>query len=92
MMCPYYCPITDLEQVTSNRAKDVHLDYSVDFDIPSFVEHITLSKDSSGAPFWVGKCWYIMISLIGLSWPYRWMFRAATGRAEYNVTKKIFLQ
>ena len=49
----------------------MHFEGRIDFAIPSFVEHITLTKDSSGAPFWIGQCWFTMATLIGMSWPYR---------------------
>ena len=55
------------------------------------MEHITVTKGSSGAPFWFGRCWFLLATLVGLSWPYRWMFRAATGKAEYTISKNIFL-
>ena len=80
--------------ITTTRGKDVHFSAWIDFAVPSFVEHITLTKASSGSggPFWMGTCSFFLATVLGMSWPYRMLFRAATGKAEYRVTKKIFLQ
>ena len=71
---------------------DKYLDHRIDITIPSFKEHVVLAKGSSELPWWYGSGFFYLAMLLGMSWPYRLMFRGASGKAEYNVSKKIFLQ
>ena len=74
-----------------NLHQDEFINFSLRIEIPGmkerFLGHIHgLQK----RPFWMRPVFFWIATLLWMTWPYRWLFRAKTGKIHYTLKKKIY--
>ena len=69
------------DQFTAYRASE---------EIPGLKKRISAYVDSRVKPFWIRPRFYWIATLLQLSWPYRWLFRARTAKNHYILKKKMY--
>ncbi|KAL9964277.1 hypothetical protein ACROYT_G027895 [Oculina patagonica] len=78
------------EMLERNRHRDVFTDYSSSKEIPGLKERISAYVDLRLKPFWIRPLFFWIATLLQMTWPYRWLFRAKTAKTHYTLKKKIF--
>ena len=80
-----------LELFTENTQRDVYTTVNYRDEIGGLTsEEIFTYYDKSSKPFWLNPWLYILVSLIGMSWPYRLLLRLQISKCEYSIKKIIF--
>ena len=74
-----------------HRNRDTHMDASIAYDIPGFVERIAVTSDGK-IPYWMDSTWFFVATLFLMTWPYRWYFTYKTKKNHYNIEKRIFIR
>ncbi|KAK3724928.1 hypothetical protein QZH41_005686 [Actinostola sp. cb2023] len=78
------------DMLDRNRHRDVHMDFSTSREIPGLEQRISAYVDLSVKPWWIGQGYFWIATLLMLTWPYRWLFRAKTAKSYYDLNKKIY--
>ncbi len=78
------------EMLERNRHRDVHRDYSSSKEIPGLKKRISAYVDLRLKPFWIGPGFFWIATLLQMTWPYRWLFRAKTAKSYYTLKKKMY--
>ncbi|KAJ7391015.1 hypothetical protein OS493_021035 [Desmophyllum pertusum] len=78
------------EMLERNRDRDVFTDYSSNSDIPGLKKRISAYVDLRMKPFWIRSLFFWIATLLQMTWPYRWLFRAKTAKEYYTLKKKIY--
>ena len=76
--------------VERNRYRDVFIDFWQRIEIPEMKVRFLGCVDLQGRPFWMRPLFFWIATLLQLTWPYRWLFRAKTGKIPYTLKKKIY--
>lgn len=71
------------DQYTSHKASKA--------EIPGLKKRISAYVDSEVKPFWMRRRFYWIATVLQLSWPYRWLFRARTAKKQYVLKKKMYI-
>ena len=71
------------EMVNRNRHRDVFTDYSSSKEIPGLMKRISAYVDLRAKPFWIRPLFFWIATLLQMTWPYRWLFRAKTAKSHY---------
>ena len=53
-------------------------------------ERISAYVDLRMKPFWIRPLFYWIATLLQMTWPYRWLFRAKTAKIHLFLTKKVY--
>ena len=53
-------------------------------------ERISAYVDLRVKPFWIRPLFYWIATLLQMTWPYRWLFRAKTAKIDLFLTKKVY--
>lgn len=77
------------ELVARNRHRDVHYETGWRLEVNGFESHVLASADGSVTPCGVSLEIYIIVSLLGLSYPYRLWLERKCVRASYRFTKEV---
>ena len=59
--------------------------------IPGFENRLAAYVDDSANSWWVGQTQFWIVTLLCMTWPYRWYFKYKSGKTNYTVSKKIYL-
>ena len=76
--------------IERNRHRDVHTDYSAKRQIPGLKKRISTYVDLNVRPWWIRTGYFWLATLLMMTWPYRWLFRAKTGKTYYILKKKMY--
>jgi len=78
------------EMLDRNRHRDVYTDYSSSKEIPGLKKRISAYVDLRVKPFWIRPLFFWIATLLQMTWPYRWLFRAKTAKTYYALKKKMY--
>lgn len=78
------------EMIERNRHRDVFTDYSAKRQIPGLKKRFSTYVDLSVRPWWIRRLYFWIATLLMMSWPYRWFFRAKTSKTYYILKKKMY--
>ncbi|XP_078379153.1 uncharacterized protein LOC144662259 [Oculina patagonica] len=78
------------EMLERNRFRDVFTDYSSSKEIPGLKKRISAYVDLRVKPFWIRPLFFWIATLLQMTWPYRWLFRAKTAKSYYALKKKMY--
>lgn len=73
-----------------NRDRDVFTDFSAKREIPGLKKRISAYVDLRVKPWWIRARYFWLATLLMMTWPYRWLFRARTGKSYYILKKKMY--
>ena len=79
-----------VEMLERNRHRDVFTDYSSSKEIPGLKKRISAYVDLRVKPFWIRPLFFWIATLLLMTWPYRWLFRAKTAKTYYTLKKKMY--
>lgn len=79
-----------VEMLERNRHRDVFTDYSASKEIPGLKKRISAYVDLRVKPFWIRPLFFWIATLLLMTWPYRWLFRAKTAKTYYTLKKKMY--
>jgi len=75
------------EYIEENRTKDDNIDSFPIFEVPGFKETVLVMTSSK--PYCLSYGWFLLWSLLLLSWPYRIWFEFATKTKSITLRKVI---
>ena len=78
------------EMIERNRHQDRNTDFALWIEIPGVEEEILGFVDLRVRPFWMRPLFFWIATLLWMTWPYRWLFRAKTGTMHCTLKKKIY--
>ncbi len=78
------------EMLERNRHRDVFTHYSSSKEIPGLKKRISAYVDLRAKPFWIRPLFFWIATLLQMTWPYRWLFRAKTAKSYYTLKKKMY--
>lgn len=73
-----------------NEHRDDHMDYSRSEQVPGLEKRISAYVDLRLKPWWIRPRYFWLATLLFMTWPYRWLFRARTAKNYYDMKKKIY--
>ena len=76
--------------IDRNRHRDMYTDFSANREIPGLNKRISAYVDLKVKPWWIRARYFWLATLLMMTWPYRWLFRAKTGKSYYILKKKIY--
>ena len=76
----------------NHRHLDVFVDFSIKKDVRGFKKRLAAYTDYRGKPWWVSSALFMVATLLGFSWPYRWAFKSITCKAEFPVSKLVYIR
>ncbi len=79
------------DMLLRNQGKDVNVSFSHQDVIPGFKKRLCAYTDIHMKPCWMNTGCFWLAALFGLGWPFRWLFRWKTKKADYTVRKEIYL-
>lgn len=78
------------EMLERNRYRDEFTEYSSSDVIPGLERRISAYADLNVKPFWIRPLFFWIATLLQMTWPYRWLFRAKTAKEYYVLKKKVY--
>ena len=78
------------EMIERNRHRDVFTAYSATRQIPGLQKRFLTYVDLNVRPWWIRRLYFWIATLLMMSWPYRWFFRAKTSKTYYILKKKMY--
>jgi len=81
---------TSAAMVERNRHRDAFIDFLLRIEIPGMKDKFLGYVNLQERPFWMRPLFFWIATLLQLTWPYRWLFRAKTGKIHYTLKKKIY--
>ena len=76
--------------VERNRNRDEHIDFSIGVEIPEMREKFLGYVDLGMKQFWMRPLYFWIATLLQMTWPYRFLFKAHTGKIHDTLKKKIY--
>ena len=73
-----------------NRGQDTFTDFSASREIPGLKKRISAYVDLRVKPWWIRPLFFWLATLLQMTWPYRWLFRAKTSKKFYALKKMIY--
>ncbi len=74
-----------------NSNFDIYMDTFLDKEVPGYKKRMAAFIDPNTKPWWMGLPMYWLSSVLCFTWPYRWLFRWATGSTHFNLTKTVYM-
>ena len=78
------------EMVRRNLHRDVFPEQRTTKEIPGSKKRVSLFKDLNVKPFWMRPLFFWIATLLQMTWPYRWLFRAKTAKKYLVLEKKVY--
>ena len=75
------------DYIRENRSRDTNITHSIKLKIPGFKKRLTGSNTKP--PYWMSLPYFFLAHLLLLGWPYRWLLKSRTDKAEFKVEKEI---
>ncbi|XP_078380026.1 uncharacterized protein LOC144662974 [Oculina patagonica] len=79
-----------VEMQGKNRHRDRETRYSSIKEVPGVNKRFSAYADLNMKPFWIRPLFFWIATLLHMSWPYRWLFRAKTAEIHYVLKKKVY--
>ena len=76
--------------IERNRHRDAFTDFSASREIPGLKKRFSAYVDLRVKPWWIRPLFFWLATLLQMSWPYRWLFRAKTSKCYYALKKKLY--
>ena len=76
--------------IERNRGRDTFTDFSASREIPGLKKRISAYVDLRVKPWWIRPLFFWLATLLQMTWPYRWLFRAKTSKSFYALKKMIY--
>ena len=76
--------------IERNRHRDAFTDFSASREIPGLKKRISAYVDLRVKPWWIRPLFFWLATLLQMTWPYRWLFRAKTSKSYYALKKMIY--
>ena len=76
--------------IERNRHRDAFTDFSSSGEIPGLKKRFSAYVDLRVKPWWIRPLFFWLATLLQMSWPYRWLFRARTSKCYYALKKKLY--
>ena len=76
--------------IERNRGRDTFTDFSASREIPGLKKRISAYVDLRVKPWWIRPLFFWLATLLQMTWPYRWLFRAKTSKSNYALKKKLY--
>lgn len=76
--------------VAINKYRDENISMSIKKEIPGLDKRFSAYGDLAAKSWWIRPRYFWLATVLFLSWPYRWLFRAMTPKIHYALTKKIY--
>ena len=76
--------------IERNRHRDAFTDFSASREIPGLKKRISAYVDLRVKPWWIRPLFFWLATLLQMTWPYRWLFRAKTSKSYYALKKKLY--
>ena len=71
-----------------DRRRDTHISVVEERTIPGFKKRLAAQTNKAS---WIGLAQFWVASVFLMTWPYRWLFRRQTTKANFTILKKIYL-
>ena len=68
--------------ISRNRFRDLFTDFSARREIPGLTKRFSAYVDLRVKPWWIRPLFFWLATLLQMTWPYRWLFRAKTGKSH----------
>ena len=78
------------EMIERNKYRDAFTEYSAKRQIPGLQKRFSTYVDLNVRPWWIRTLYFWIATLLMMSWPYRWFFRAKTSKTYYILKKKMY--
>ena len=78
------------DMIERNRYRDAFIDYSSSRDVPGLKTRIFAYVDLKVRPFWMRPLYFWIATILLMTWPFRWLFRAKTAKKHYILKKRIY--
>ncbi|XP_044184969.1 LOW QUALITY PROTEIN: uncharacterized protein LOC114956697 [Acropora millepora] len=78
------------EMIERNKYRDAFTEYSAKRQIPGLKKRFSTYVDLNVRPWWIRTLYFWIATLLMMSWPYRWFFRAKTSKTYYILKKKMY--
>ena len=75
------------DYIRENKSRDTCIEHSVKLEIPGFKERLMGSNRKP--PCWMSLPCFCLAHLLLLGWPYRWLLKRRTDKAEFKLKKEI---
>ena len=76
--------------IERNRHRDAFTNFSASREIPGLKKRFSAYVDLRVKPWWIRPLFFWLATLLQMSWPYRWLFRAKTSKSYYALNKKLY--
>ena len=78
------------EMIRRNLHRDVLTEHHLTKEIPGLKKHVSAFKDLTVKPFWMRPLFFWIATLLQMTWPYRWLFRAKTAKKHFILEKMVY--
>ena len=78
------------EMVRRNLHRDVFTEHHSTKEIPGLKKRVSAFKDLRVKPFWMRPLFFWIATLLQMTWPYRWLFRAKTAKKQIVLGKAVY--
>ena len=76
--------------IERNRYRDEFYEFVLTRKIPLMKKRFCARLDEQVTPFWMRPMFFWIATILWMTWPYRWLFRAKTDNIHYTLKKKIY--
>ena len=78
------------EMIRRNRHRDVFTEHSSTKEVPGLKKRVSAFSNLNVKPFWIRPLFFWIATLLQMTWPYRWLFRAKTDKNHYVLKKMVY--
>lgn len=76
--------------ILRNTPRDECWEFSWNKEIPKIDKRISAFVNIKMKPFWMRPKYFWFATMLMLTWPYRWLFRAKTANNYYELKKLMY--
>ena len=78
------------EMIRRNFHRDILKEHHTTREIPGLKKRVSAFKDLRVRPFWMRPLFFWIATLLQMTWPYRWLFRAKTAKKQLVLKKMVY--